>query len=294
MTASLFSTYLLPTVIGIIMLNLGLTLTLQDFKNIAIHPKPLIIGLVCQMILLPLIAFTIASISGLSDELKVGIIIIAACPGGATSNLITYLLKGNVPLSVSLTAVNSVLILFSIPAIVYIALQTFMDKSAMIELPVLDTILKIFYMIIIPTSIGILIRARFKKFAKRTARYMKFITTAMLAIVYLFVILESNNEGAVSTLQNYTRVAPFVFALNVVGMLTGYFTARIFSYGKPRQITLSVEVGIQNSALAITIASSEVFLGSHEMAIPALVYGLFTFFNAVLFGLIIKKVFRNR
>jgi BASS family bile acid:Na+ symporter len=294
MTASLFSTYLLPTVIGIIMLNLGLTLTLQDFKNIAIHPKPLIIGLVCQMILLPLIAFTIASISGLSDELKVGIIIIAACPGGATSNLITYLLKGNVPLSVSLTAVNSVLILFSIPAIIYIALQTFMDKSAMIELPVLDTILKIFYMIIIPTSIGILIRARFKKFAKRTARYMKFITTAMLAIVYLFVILESNNEGAVSTLQNYTRVAPFVFALNVVGMLTGYFTARIFSYGKPRQITLSVEVGIQNSALAITIASSEVFLGSHEMAIPALVYGLFTFFNAVLFGLIIKKVFRNR
>lgn len=294
MTASLFSTYLLPTVIGIIMLNLGLTLTLQDFKNIAIHPKPLIIGLVCQMILLPLIAFTIASISGLSDELKVGIIIIAACPGGATSNLITYLLKGNVPLSVSLTAVNSVLILFSIPAIIYIALQTFMDKSAMIELPVLDTILKIFYMIIIPTSIGILIRARFKKFAKRTARYMKFITTAMLAIVYLFVILESNNEGAASTLQNYTRVAPFVFALNVVGMLTGYFTARIFSYGKPRQITLSVEVGIQNSALAITIASSEVFLGSHEMAIPALVYGLFTFFNAVLFGLIIKKVFRNR
>lgn len=294
MGASLFSTYLLPVVIGIIMLNLGLTLTLQDFKNILIQPRALIIGLICQMIILPLIAFSIASLSGLSEELKVGIIIIAACPGGATSNLITYLLKGNVPLSVSLTAVNSVLILFSIPAIVFVALQVFMEKSTMIELPVLQTILKIFYMIIIPTSIGILIRARFKRFAKRTARYMKFITTALLAIVYLFVILENNNGDTISTINDYFIVAPFVLALNIIGMFTGYFAARMFGYEKPKQITLSVEVGIQNSALAITIASSEVFLGNHVMAIPALVYGLFTFFNAVIFGLIIKKVFKHQ
>lgn len=293
MEGALFSTYLLPIVIGIIMLNLGLTLTLQDFKNILVQPRALIIGLTCQMIILPLIAFAIANISGLSDELKVGIIIIAACPGGATSNLITYLLKGNVPLSVSLTAVNSVLILFSIPVIVYLALKAFLDKSAMIELPVIATILKIFYMIIIPTSVGIFIRAKFKSFAKRTARYMKFITTALLAVVYLFVILEKNNGDTMSTISNYLNVAPYVLALNIIGMLTGYFTARLFGYGKPRQITLSVEVGIQNSALAITVASSEVFLGNHVMAIPALVYGLFTFFNAVLFGLIIKKVFRE-
>lgn len=276
------------------MLNLGLTLTLQDFKNIVIQPRPLIIGLIGQMIILPLIAFSIASVSWLTDELKVGIILIAACPGGATSNLITYLLKGDVPLSVSLTAVNSALILITIPLITYLALHAFMEQSELIELPVFTTIIKIFYMIIIPTAIGITVRAYFKKFAKNTARYMKFITTALLAVVYLFVILEKNNGDTISTIADYMVVAPYVLVLNILGMLTGYFTGRLFGYGKPRQITFSVEIGIQNSALAITIASSEVFLGNHQMAIPALVYGLFTFFNAVLFGLIIKKIFKDR
>lgn len=288
METSIFSAYFLPIVIGIIMFNLGLTLTLQDFKNIFAQPKPLIIGLTCQMILLPLIAFGIASISGLSPILKIGIIIIAACPGGATSNLITYLLKGDVPLSISLTVVNNILILFSIPALVYVALQVFLDQPEMIEMPVVRTITRIFFMILIPTLTGIAIRAKFRKFSTVTARYLKYITTALLALVFTLVIFEKNG-GERTSFSEYLQVAPYVLSLNILGMLSGYFIARLLRFKIARRITLSVEVGIQNSALAITIASSQMFLGSHEMALPALVYGLFTFFNAVLFGLLIKK-----
>lgn len=289
MQNGLVSTYFLPAVIGIIMFNLGLTLNLQDFRYIIKKPRQLFVGLASQMILLPLIAFLIANISGLSSPLKVGIMIIAACPGGAVSNLITYFLRGSVSLSVSLTSINSVFILFTLPAIVFLSLNYFTDSSAFIDMPVKSMIIKIFVMILLPVAIGMIVRHRNKKAASKLESYLKYLTTLLLAVVYSFVIFEKNG-GSITKVSEYLQIAPYVFTLNVLGMLSGYFMAKLNKFNIEKQITLSVEIGIQNSALAITIAGSAAFLGNHQMALPAVVYGAFTFFNAVIFGLIIKKI----
>ena len=291
MDINIFSKYLLPLVLGMIMFNLGLTLTFNDFRRIFKSPKALTIGLVCQMILLPLIAFLLAWISGLPPAIKIGLVIIAACPGGATSNLITYLLKGDVALSISLTAINSILILFSIPGITYLALEVFHDDSTMISLPVIPTILKILLMIIAPTFLGMLVRRAITSLAVKLEKYLKYLTTVLLAIVFIFTVFDNNSDTR-NSLNLYLSTAPYAFALNMLGMLSGYLAGRFAGFKKGVQISLVIEVGIQNSALAIAIASSQVFLGNPRMAIPGVIYGLFTFFNAVIFGYIIKRWFR--
>jgi len=288
MEASLFSQYILPVTLGLIMINLGLSLHLEDFRLIFSEPKALITGLLCQMVLLPAIAFTIAALSSLPDPIKIGIVLISICPGGATSNLITYLLKGNVALSISLTSINSILILFTIPGFILLASKLFMNQEAIIYLPFLPTILKIFLMILLPTAFGLLIRRRFPVQAESVEKYLKYITTILLAVVFLFVILTSHSEND-HPFRLYFQIAPLVLLLNILGMTSGYFFGRWLRFKKPKLITLSVEVGIQNSALAITIASSPVFLNSTTMAIPAVIYGMFTFFNAILFGMVINR-----
>ncbi len=290
MSGSFASTYLLPVVIGIIMFNLGLSLRLSDFGRILHNPGSFFVGLFSQMIILPGLAFAIAAMSPLAPAVKVGIVIIAACPGGAVSNMITYYLKGNVPLSISLTSVNSFLILFTIPLIVHLGLITFMTESQYINMPVLYTLSRVFTMIIIPVIIGMVVRARARKLAEKLEGFLKYATIILLAVVFSFVIFEKNG-GSITQIDRYLKITPYVLALNIAGMLVGFFAARIFRFGTAKQITLSIEVGIQNSALAITIAGSTAFLGNHEMALPAVVYGMFTFFNAVIFGWIIKKWF---
>jgi len=286
---NIFSAYFLPGVIAIIMIGMGLSLTIYDFKKIFIAPKSLITGLVCQMIILPLIAFTIANLSTLSSEIKVGFVIIAACPGGATSNLITYLLRGNVALSISLTAVNSFLILFSIPIIIYFAIKYYIGEASAIELPILLTILKIFSMIIVPTSFGIWIRAKYPGTAKNIEKYLRIIMPVLLGIVFTFAIFGGKGEEERKIPGIFLEVVPYALTLNIIGMLAGYFIARIMRLFRTHQLTLAIEVGIQNSALAITIASSPLFLNNYYMSVPAIVYGLFTFFSALIFGLIIKR-----
>lgn len=293
MEASLFSQYILPVTIALIMVTLGLSLNFGDFHSIIAAPRAFITGLSCQMILLPAIAFTIASLSSLPDPIKVGIVLISICPGGATSNLITYLLKGDVALSISLTSVNSILILFSIPGFTMLATKLFMEEGTVVAMPFLPTILKIFLMILLPTAIGILIRHRFPTKAGIVEKYMKYITTILLGVVYLFVILTSNSEIE-HPFKLYLKIAPLVLLLNVLGMSSGYYAGRWLRFRKPKLITLSVEVGIQNSALAITIASSPVFLNNTTMAIPAVIYGMFTFFNAILFGYIVSRLHNIR
>ena len=270
------------------MINLGLSLKSIDFKNILKFPRQLIIGLIAQILILPAIAFAIANLSGLSTEMKIGIMLIAACPGGAVSNLITYFLKGDVSLSVTLTTANSVLILFSLPAIIYFSLFHFLDQASYINISVAETILKVLLMIILPTILGMLIRHRNKIMAQKLESIFKYLSVILLALVYTLVIFEKN-DGSISKVNEYLSVAPWVLLLNLAGMLTGYLLAKINRLDVSKQITLSVEVGIQNSALAITIASSTAFLGNHQMAIPAVVYGMFTFFSAVIFGLLIRK-----
>jgi len=271
------------------MFGMGLSLSLNDFERVLIKPRGMILGLICQMILLPLLAFFIASVSGLPPELKTGIIIIAASPGGATSNLITYLLRGNVALSISMTAVNSIMTLVSVPLIIYLGLQAFMGEGEVIRLPVLNTILNVFLVTVLPTSLGVFTKYRFPIVARKLEKPGRYILPSIYAVIFLIAMLGTRRGDPMMVSALYMKTAPYAFILNILGMLAGYGAAKWLRYGRKTQITLSVEVGIQNSALAITIASSALFLNEPMMAIPAVIYGFFTFFSAIAFGLIINR-----
>jgi BASS family bile acid:Na+ symporter len=241
------------------------------------------------MLLLPLIAFSIVYLANLPPELEVGIVLIAVCPGGATSNLITYLLRGNVALAVSLTTSNSILTIFTIPLLTYVALFWIMGMGQTVYLPLAQTVIKIFLITLLPVSTGVIIKYYRREFADRMDKYLRYILPLLYGIIFLIAIFGSRKEHPDHLTQLYLDCVPWVLALNFSSMGFGFLLARLFRRGVKDQITLTVEIGIQNTALAITIAASSLFLNNYMMAIPAVVYGIFTFATAVLFGLLIRR-----
>ena len=177
------STIVLASSLIIIMLGMGLSLVIDDFKRIIVYPKAILVGLVNQLILLPLIGFAIAVIFPLAPEIAIGIMILAACPGGPTSNLIAHLAKGDTALSVTLTALSSFITILTIPFIVNFALEHFLDQGQMIRLDVIDAIKNIFVIIIIPIVIGMLIRRHATPFAMRMERPVRIASGIVLALV---------------------------------------------------------------------------------------------------------------
>lgn len=284
---SLFSHYFLPVTLAIITLGMGLSLTERDFRNIFVHPKAVIVGLCCQMILLPIIAYIIARTINIDPLFKVGLMIIAACPGGATSNLITYILRGNVALSISMTAINSIITLVTIPVIVTLSLGAFIHQEAAIKLDVPVTILKVFLITILPAFAGTRIRKWKPILADGLERPLRIILPLLLLIIYAGVIFI--DQGASSaTRADFLRIFPYTLLLNMVAMASGFLVARALRLAVKNQFTIAIEVGLQNSALAIVVAMT--LLRSHSMALVPVVYGSFSFFSTLLFGWIVKKV----
>jgi len=279
-------------------------LTVQNFKSIIQTPKPVITGLSAQMIALPIIAFTFAMFSNLKPELKVGIVILSACPGGTTSNFITYLLNGNTALSISLTTINSFFTLFSIPLIVNIALVSFLGENTKFQLPFFETILQIFYITIIPATIGVLIKSKLPRLAKRLnhkvsinigmLKAMKFnliksITIILLGIVFAIKLFASEGSGGAGlTKDDFLQLLPIGLLFNITGLLFGYFVSVSMKLKNSTPMTIGIEVGLQNTTLAFLIAGT--LLQNPVMQKPALVYAFFSFWTAIIFGLITKKL----
>jgi len=284
-----FSTYFLPGTLALIMLGMGLSLTGKDFGNIFLQPKAVITGLVSQMILLPLFAFGIAQISGLRTELQVGLVLISACPGGATSNLISYLLKGNVALSVSMTSINSFLVIFTIPTIVGLAITEFLGTSSTLEMPFWSTVFNILIITVIPCVLGIVIRAKRESWALRLEPRLKVIMPVMLALAMLAAIFLDKPTGDTISGKEYLNVLPWALLLNAGSMVGGWLIAKALRMDQPKQLTIGLEVGLQNSGLAIAVATSATLLNNSEFAIPASTYALFSFFTAIIFGLIVNR-----
>ena len=186
---NIFSSILLPITIAVITLGMGLSINASDFRNVFTHPRAITIGICCQMLLLPAIAFAIAALSNIDPIYKVGLIIISASPGGATSNLVTYLLNGNVALSISMTVINSIITLITIPVIVSLGLFYFTSAEADISLPVGTTILKIFLVTILPASAGVSIRHYFHDLADKLQKPLHYILPLLLLAIYAGVIL---------------------------------------------------------------------------------------------------------
>lgn len=265
------STIILASSLIIIMLGMGLSLVFDDFKRIFIYPKAIFVGLVNQLILLPLIGFSIALLFPMKPEIAIGIMILAACPGGPTSNLIAHLAKGDTALSVTLTAMSSFVTILSIPFIVNFALMYFQKEGQIIKLDVVSTIIQIFAIIVVPVTIGMTIR-RFKEgFALKMERPVRIASAFVLALVIVGIVIKER-ENFVSYFQQAGWLA---LLLNVLTMLVGYLTARLFKINDKQALSISIESGIQNGTLAIMIAV--VLLGSTAFAITPAIYSLIMF-----------------
>lgn len=270
------STAVLALSLIIIMLGMGLSLVPEDFKRILRYPKAMMVGLVNQLVFLPMIAFGILSLWPTQPEIAIGIMILAACPGGPTSNLIAHLAKGDTALSVSLTAINSIVTLITIPFIVNFALIYFLGEGQIIQLNIPQTMAQIMVVIVLPIIGGMLIRHYRPDFANRMALPVRRASGMVLALVIVGLVVKER-ANFVSYFQQAGLVA---LALNVVTMLIGYLSARLLKVADKMAISISIESGIQNGTLAITIAV--VILGNAAFAIAPAIYSLLMFLTGGL------------
>jgi len=282
--------FLLNSVLGLIMFGLGMSLKRSDFQELFHQPKALSIGLFSQMILLPMMAVVWVMFSELSPEFKIGVLILSICPGGITSNLVSYFVKGNVALSVSLTVINSLLTLFSIPILVNIFLNYFdVSNGGLVHLPVLDTMLSIFTITILPASVGMFLRDRLGKNILKIQKYINIILPVLLFIVFGIKFLGSNQNGGTGiSINEIIKLTPIVIGLNVSAMLLGVVVATIFNLSFKNRVTIAVEVGLHNTALALIVAGEK--LGITAMEKPALVYAMYSFFITYGISILLVRV----
>ncbi|WP_299312726.1 bile acid:sodium symporter family protein [uncultured Aquimarina sp.] len=276
------STIILAASLFIIMLGMGLSLVIADFKRILIYPKAILVGLTNQLIILPLIGFAIASLFPLRPEIAIGIMILAACPGGATSNLISHLAKGDIALSVTLTAFSSLITIITIPFIVNFSLLYFLSEDQAIQLNVIETIIQILVIIIVPIGIGMIIRKYNEPFALRMAKPVKIASALVLALVIVGILVKEK-DNFISYLQEAGLVA---LLLNILTMGIGYYSAKLFRVHHKGAMSIAIESGIQNGTLAISIAIA--ILHNTSFAIAPAVYSLLMFFTggiAIFFGI---------
>lgn len=277
-------TIILAISLIIIMFGMGLSLVKNDFIRLFQNPKAIIVGLINQIILLPIIAYTLISIFNVESDIAIGVMILAACPGGPTSNLITNLAKGDNGLSISLTTANSLITIFTIPFVIDYALNHFLDTDKMVEIDKSQTLIQIFIVVIIPVSIGMLIKRAKPNFAEKMNRPVKIASGAILFLVIIGLVLKKKED-----LIPYLQQAGFItLALNVSTILVGLLTAKIVRLNLAQSITISIESGIQNGTMAIAIASG--ILMNDNYAIAPAVYSLIMFFTA---GVIIAYSMRK-
>ena len=286
MNSGIISTALLPLALAIIMFGLGLSLKAGDFKRIFLYPKAIIIGSFTQLVLLPVLGFTIAALLlKSSPELAIGLIILAMCPGGPTSNLLTHLANGDTALCISLTAISSIVKIFTIPIMVNIAIMHYMGVASEFHLDVLSSILKIVTITIVPAALGMLVKAWAPALAQKAQKPVKVMSAVFLVLVILAAIYQERN----TIVRSMVIAGPAALLLNISGMLLGYYIPRLFNLPWAQQITISIETSIQNGTLAIAIASSPLMLGNATMAIPAVVYSLIMFITAGLFISLVNR-----
>lgn len=286
MSPTIFSDFLLPATLAIITLGLGLSISFQDIRNIVINPWNVFIGLLSQLLILPIIAFSIALITGLEAEYAVGLVLIAACPGGATSNLVNFMIRGNVTLSLSITILNSLITVFTIPLITKLALHIFLGQDQTIHLPFLNTVFNISLLTVIPATIGVLIRRWKKDLAEKLENPLRYILPVLLFFVYAGVIFYEKGENGIN-LSKFLNLFPYAISLNVLSIFAGYYLPGMFRLSRRDRFTISIEVGLQNSTLGIFVAST--LLNNYQMALVAVVYGSFSFFTTWFFGYIAKR-----
>jgi BASS family bile acid:Na+ symporter len=257
----------------IIMMGMGLSLTKADFARVLKYPKAVFVGFLNQIILLPLIAFGLIHFFDVSNEIAIGVMILSACPGGPTSNLVTHLAKGDTALSVTLTAINSIVTIITIPLIVNFALATFSNGEE-ISSPVGDIISALLVIIALPLIIGMTIKSKKPHIAKKMDKPVRIASTLIIVLVIVGIALKERAQ----LVERVSESFAIVFSLNVCTMLLGFLSAKAFRLNFKQALTISLESGNQNGTLAIQISS----LINIAFGFPAAVYSLFMYFTAAV------------
>lgn len=277
---------LLGVALGVIMLGLGLSLTVADFRRVLQLPRAIAVGLACQMLILPFACYGIAKAFALPPELAVGLMLLAASPGGATANLYSHLAKGDVALNITLTAVNSLLCIVTMPFIISLSMSAFMEADTTIPLQ-FGKLVRVFALVLIPAIIGMTVRAKKLDFALKLEKPVKILSAAFLLIVVIGAVVQERDK----LVESFAQVGLSALAFNLVSMGVGYFVPKLFRIPEKQAISIGMEIGIHNGTLAMTIAND--VLGNKVMRIPPAIYSLIMFFTAAAFGAIVARRVRE-
>ena len=276
-------TKIAPLSLALIMLALGMGLTVQDFTRVVKQPKDFLVGLVCQLIFLPIIAFALVFILDTPVELAVGLMIIAAAPGGVTSNILTKFANGDVALSISLTAIISLLSIITVPFIIFKSIDLLNASASTNEISMTGISIKMFLVVTLPVILGMIIRRFANNFVSSNEK-----TTQTISLILFLIVL----FGAI--IQERTNIVPYMmkagtitFFLNIVMMLIGFYVAKVFATGIQQRKCISLECGLQNGTLAIFVATQ--IFNDVVFIIPAAIYSLIMFATSLIFVFLIKK-----
>ncbi len=276
MQSSVLTELFLPFSLAVIMFGMGLSLRIEDFKRILIYPKAVGIGLLNQLVFLPIIAFGIANLFELPSELAVGLMILAVCPGGATSNLITHLAKGDSALSITLTAFSSVITVFTIPFLVNYSIGHFIPGGEAQQLEVVGTVVSVLVITIIPVALGMLVFAKVPKLASKLDLPFRRISAIFFVIIVVAAVLKEKEN----LVRYFVEAGPAALSLNLATLALSFGTAILFKLPFRQGLTIAIESGIQNGTLGITIAAT--LLMNSVMTIPSAIYSLIMFGTAAL------------
>jgi BASS family bile acid:Na+ symporter len=269
----------IPICLFLIMMGMGLTLVVNDFKRVVKFPKAVSIGLANQLIMLPLIGFALASIMPLRPEYAVGVMLLVLCPGGTTSNLFTFLAKGDVALSVTMTAIASVITVFTIPIVLSFSLVYFMGAGTEFQLPIAKTMISLFVITILPISIGMIIKRYKPKLADSSQVLVSRFGVTFLAMLVVFLSYVQRDI----IVDAFVNTGPVSLILNLVTMALGYFSSKLLGLNLAQRTSITMEVGLQNSTLSIFMALT--LLSNYDMSMTPAIYTLIMFFTA---GILVK------
>ena len=278
---SALTTIGLPVALGIIMFGLGLSLTVADFKRVGKHPKAVLIALACQLLVLPLVAFGLVHLFALPPVLAVGMMLLAASPGGTTANLYSHLFRGDVALNISLTAINSVIAVVTLPLIVNLAIGYFMPGEGQLGIQFVKAI-EVFAIVLLPVVLGMLVRRWQPGFADRMDKPVRIASIIILVVVIVGAVVANLQ----ALLDNAAALAGITVLFCVISLTIGFFVPRMLRVTRPQSVASSFEIGIHNATLAIVMAQTA--LGNFEMSLPAAVYGVLMFFIALAFGFLLR------
>ena len=276
-------TTIAPIALALIMLSLGAALTVKDFTRVFQSPKVFLVGMLCQLVLLPVIAYLLIIILKTPIELALGVMLIAAAPGGVTSNVLTKFANGDVALSISITAFTILISIVSVPYIVFLSIDLFNISYVEKEISMLGISLKMFFVVTIPVILGMLIRKLAGEFILKNMKLIQRISIGLFIIVFVAIYIEEWD----SIVMFLTKAGTIALTLNIIMMIVGFYTAKFFASGVAQQRCISLECGLQNGTLAVFVGTQ--LFDNMMYMVPTAAYALIMMTTSVLFVLFLRK-----